>query len=238
MICTVLTLELKKKICSSKLSFDSESLSSHPSLFKLQTDWILSAFLSVCFFSLIVLLFCPLYVLSISLPHLSLLNMYSRCIDAVIALFGELLLLLRPVVVGKVKCCNCINVNMWGDVHCCILWAKYWWFTKRDLLQDNLLRLFCHIRAHYNFCMLTLTLNCVLSWILDFYRVYWRLCLVNYTILPIDFKISFFILFSYSILVCRPVVNLPQWIFLVYAFLISVQMYLKCLYKWTLFCCK
>lgn len=122
-------------------------------------------------------------------------------------------------VVWEVKCCicTCMNFHMWGDVLRCILWAKYWRFTKRDLLQDNLIRLFCHIGACYHFCTLTLTLTGVLSWMLDFYWGYWRLCLVNYTIRPIDFK-YFFISLSYSIWMCRPLVILPQWIFLVYAF--------------------
>lgn len=40
LICTVLPLELKKKyaVINCQCGFDSESLQSHPSLFKLQTD--------------------------------------------------------------------------------------------------------------------------------------------------------------------------------------------------------
>lgn len=56
---------------------------------------------------------------------------------------------------------------------------------------------------------------------------------MNYTIRPIDFK-YFFIWLSYSILMlisCHSTtIN-----FLVYAFLMSDQMYLTCLYKWTFF---
>lgn len=126
--------------------------------------------------------------------------------------------LLETSVVWELKCCicNCVSLDVWGDVHRCILWAKCWRFTKRDVLQGNLIRFFCHISACYHFCMLTLTLTSVLSWMLDFYWGYWRLCLVNYTIRPVDFK-YFFISLSYSILMCRPLVILPQWIFLVYA---------------------
>lgn len=79
--------------------------------------------------------------------------------------------------------------------------------------------------------MLTLPSPSVLSRMLDFYRGCWRLCLVNYTIRPIDLK-YFFISFSYSILDVS--IILPQWIVIVYAFLMSDQTYVcKCLYKWT-----
>ena len=79
--------------------------------------------------------------------------------------------------------------------------------------------------------MLTLTSPSVLSQMLDFYRGCWRLCLVNYTKRPIDLK-YFFISFSHSILDVS--IILPQWIVIVYAFLMSDQTYVcKCLYKWT-----
>lgn len=143
--------------------------------------------------------------------------------------------LVETSVVGKVKCCNCINVNMWGDVHRCILWAKYWWFTKRDLLQDNLLHLFGHIRARYNFCMLTLTLNCVWSWMLDFYRGILETvsCELHHT------THRFQNIFFYSVKLQHFGVSISRQsttmniLSRLYAFLMSVQMYLKCLYKWT-----
>lgn len=87
--------------------------------------------------------------------------------------------------VWKVKCC------IWR--RCPSLYFKTKWrFTKRDLLQDNLISfIFCHISACHHFRMLTLTSTSVLSWMLDFYWGYWRLsCELHHT--PHRFQIFFY----------------------------------------------
>lgn len=116
-------------------------------------------------------------------------------------------------------CCNCslwwafvlFETSVAWEVKCCICISScqeilYWRFTKRPIWREQyLIHLFCHCISSVHVISSRYwhehQHKVFLSWMLDFYWGYWKLCLVNDTMWPIDFK-YFFILLSYRILMC------------------------------------
>lgn len=148
---------------------------------------------------------------------LSLSLVFWTCTPDILMLYLLDLLLLRPVLWKRVKCCN---FKCWREeISYAVFYERSFGGSRKQKAWPEV-KFATYVKS--DFCMLTICnielcfgMNAgFLSGLLETAS-----CELHHT--PHRFQISFFILLSRNISMCQSVIILPQWIFLVYAFLMS-----------------